>query len=474
MATAENTRRQTAATGVAAAAFAVTVAMAFLMGTLPQMACVAAATAGCLVTLGCSFVARSGDRYRVLRHSGDVDLGGISASLPNGYDLHQFAMTSRDGEPRLAGYVTCPIADKMIVMNSYQVDMQGNYQAPGSVAEFAGYLAKEDPGMPPVGPDVPDGERVAALAGDVSPIMLATGRKIPLLAATRRDALMTDEAFDKVVATTGISGSIVFDGCSLSLSEFGALMPVSQTGTANIVTAHTVIVSSDGYLGFMRGTRSDPAHYHMLVPSASCPIPVRYAGKRTLQDVVLGAVNDEVRRQWGVEDEVPVGSSLVGMARIVERNGATEFYALTRVGMSMGHLLKAKRDDRIVPADGMMNPWLGGVHDAEECAERLARTAYTVLDSSVNDMSVSLAALLGAVFDALADDDMRHRIMRRMGYEAGAQDMQQDAVSEIAQAEMMESASMAAVGNTRPTSVEEILASHGNTGRIEAQGRSDG
>jgi hypothetical protein len=50
--------------------------------------------------------------------------------------------------------------------------------------------------------------------------------------------LMTDEAFDKVVATTGINGTIVFDGCSLSLSEFGALMPVSQTGTANVISVH--------------------------------------------------------------------------------------------------------------------------------------------------------------------------------------------------------------------------------------------
>ena len=474
MAMARNTRKQVVATGVGIAAFALTVTMAFMADMLPKAACIAIATAGCLVTLGCALIVRSKDWYRVLRHSGDVDLGGISASLPNGYDLHNFAMTSRDGEPRLAGYVTCPIADKMIVLNSYQVNLQGNYHAPNDVAMFAEHLAAENPEMPPVGVDIPEDEHVAALAGDVSPVMLATGRKIPLLAATRRDALMTDEAFDKVVATTGINGTIVFDGCSLSLSEFGALMPVSQTGTANVISVHTVIISSDGYLGFMRATNADPAHHRMIVPSASCPVPVRYAEMRTLQDVLLGAVNDEVRRKWGIPDDLPVGSSLVGMARIIERNGATEFYALTRIGRSMGRLLRSKRDDRIVPADGMMNPWLADVRDAEECAERLARTAYTVLDSSVNNMSVSLAALLGAVFDALADDGMRHRIMRRLGYEDGSHDRQYDDVSEIAEEEMMESASMAAVGNTRPSTVEEILASHGNTGRFDVQGRNDG
>ena len=469
MAMARNTRKQIVAAGVGTAAFALTVTMAFMAGTLPQTVCIVIATAGCLVTLGCMFVVRSGDRYRVLRHSGDVDLGGISASLPNGYDLHQFAMTSRNSEPRLAGYVTFPVADKMIVLNSYQVNLQGDYRIPGSVAEFADHLAAENPEMPPVGVDIPESDRVVALAGDVSPVMLATGRKIPLLAATRRDTMVTDEAFDKVVATTGIKGTIVFDGCSLSLSEFGALMPVSQTGTANVISVHTVIISSDGYLGFMRATNADPAHHRLIVPSTSCPVPTRYAEMKTLQDMLLGAANDAVRRRWGIPDDIPVGSSLVGMARIVERNGATEFYALTRVGRSMGRLLRSVRDDRIVPADGMMNPWLADVHNAEECSERLARTAYTVLDSSVNDMSVSLAALLGAVFDALADDGMRHRIMRRLGYENSSHDRQYDEVSEIVEEEMMESASMAAVGNTRPSTVEEILASHGNTGRFDAQ-----
>lgn len=407
---------------IATVAFIGAVAAAFLISTKAIGIAIAVTLAMTLVLFACLFSMRGDDRYRVVRHSGDIDFDAMSSMLGAGSFLHKFEMSSSDtSEVRMAGYVSNPTVDRLFVSNPYHVEVVGRYQLPDMMVPYERYLASDidrDEASPW---DDEYAEGVVGLAGDLTTTMLATGKSIPVTIADAHDMMITDGAFDRVVATTGINGTILFDGCSMSIADGGFLLPTSQSGNVNAIMAHSIILTSDGYIAFMEGTQHSRQHEGKVVPSVSCLLHASdIESTASIQDAIVMAIHAATRREYALDETVPLGSSVLGLARIVERNGATEFYAITRVGQTMGQLIAHHASRESVPAGSLMRPLLAGAQDENEMAELLARVAYTLIDSTSIAMSVSLAGLASALYEDMGNNKVKGKIMRRLGYSRGA------------------------------------------------------
>lgn len=403
----------------------------FLSGSAigPAIAVTLGAT---IVQFVCLFLMRGDDRYRVVRHSGDIDFDAMSSMLGGGSFLHKAEMSSAEaGEVRMAGYVSNPTVDRLFATNPYYVEVVGRYQLPSMMLPYVRYLAA-DVGEGDDQPEDDQSDSIIGLAGDLTTAMLATGKNIPVTVATTQDMSITDGAFDRVVATTGLRGTIVFDGCSMSIAEGGFLLPTSQSGNVNAVTAHSLVLTSDGYIAFMQGTDHDPHHEGKVVPSVSCLVHLSdIEAAASFQDAIVMAVHKAVRAEYSLGEQVPVGSSVLGLARIIENNGATEFYAITRVGQTMAQLIAGHANRKTQPAATLMKPWLSEAVNDLQLSETLSRVAYTMMDSSSISMSVSMAALSSALFEAMGNNKVRGRIMHRLGYSQGANPTVTDATEDL-------------------------------------------
>lgn len=460
---------------VAVAAFAASIFGAFILSAKTIGIAIALVLGMTLVLFGCLFAMRGDDRYRVVRHSGNIDFDAMSSMLGAGSFLHAFAMSAPKGESvRMAGYVSNPTVDRLFVTNPYHAEVIGRYELPDMMVPYERYLTADIAGDPSAHDDH-DGEDVVGLAGDLTTTMLATGKNIPVTLASTHDVNVTDHAFDRVVATTGLNGTILFDGCSMSIAEGGFLLPTSQSGNVNEIQAHSVIMTEDGYVAFMEGTKADASHEGLVVPSVSCSVHASdISSTATFQDAIILALHKATRRLYSLGEDIPLGSSTLGLARIVERNGATEFYAITRVGATMGQLIASHDNAFSVPAQNLMEPWLAGAQNANQMAESLARVAYTLMDGGSVSMSVSMAGLMSALFEDMGNAKLKSKIMRRLGY--GTDDTTQvsandpsselrDIVTNVASKAMSDSGKISA-GDTAGAMMMARKITFGNAGAV--------
>lgn len=401
-------------------AFAGSVAAAFLVSTKAIGIAIAVTLAMTLVLFACLFVMRGDDRYRVVRHSGDIDFDAMASMLGAGSFLHHAEMTSPGtSEMRLAGYVSNPTVDRLFITNPYYVEVVGIYERPHMMRPYESCLRTDIYEDEDVLRD-PQGGEILGLAGDLTTTMLATGRSIPVTRVTADDMAMTDGAFDRVVATTGLHGTVLFDGCSMSMADGGFLLPTSQSGNANAIMAHSVIITSDGYLALMEDEPRCGAQEGRIVPTVSCLVHMEDIEQSvSFQDAIVLAVHKAARAAYSIAPEIPIGSSVLGLARIIERNGATEFYAITRVGATMGQLVAGQAFGGIRPAMQLTQNLLAGVTDENEIADRLSRIAYMLRDTTSISLSVSMAALASALFEAMGNPKTKNRVMHRLGYASG-------------------------------------------------------
>lgn len=417
---------------IAIVAFVTSVIGAFVLSTKMIGIAIVVTLAMTLVLFACLFAMRGDDRYRVVRHSGDIDFDAMSSMLGAGSFLHKFEMSAPLGsDVRMAGYVSNPTVDRLFVTSPYHVEVIGRYELPDMMIPYERYLSADlDGDAATVRHD--NGDDVVGLAGDLTTTMLATGKNIPVTLADVQDVTVTDYAFDRVVATTGINGTILFDGCSMSIADGGFLLPTSQSGNVNEITAHSVLITADGYMAFMEGTANDPVHEGRVVPSVSCSLHAGdIAATASFQDAIVFALHKATRREYDLDESCQIGSSMLGLARIVERNGATEFYAITRTDRTIGQLIAGHDNTYSVPVRDLMRPWLAGAQNDNQMAELLARVAYTLLDSSSVSMSVSMAGLVSALFEGMGNAKVKGTVMRRLGYGGDAPAAASDPTNDI-------------------------------------------
>lgn len=455
---------------VATVAFLASVAGAFIVSTNAIGMAIVVTLAMTLVLFACLFAMRGDDRYRVVRHSGNIDFDAMSSMLGVGSFLHKFEMSAPLGSPvRIAGYVSNPTVDRLFVTTPYHAEVIGRYELPDMMVPYEKYLAADlDGDISNVRHDA-DGDDVVGLAGDLTTTMLATGKSIPLILASVHDVTVTDSAFDRVVATTGLNGTILFDGCSMSIAEGGFLLPTSQCGNVNEIVIHSVIVTADGYLALMEGTAKDPAHEGRVVPSVSCSLHASdIEATASFQEAIVFALHKATRREYNLDESMQIGSSMLGLARIVERNGATEFYAITRTDRTIGQLIASHDNTFSVPANDLMRPWLAEAQNENQMAELLARVAYTLIDSGNVSMSVSMAGLASALFEDMGNAKVKGVVMRRLGYGGEAVVAASDPSEELRDIVTQAMHSPGATGNLNNTSAVRFAQqiTFGGTGAI--------
>ena len=242
-------------------------------------------------------------------------------------------------------------------------------------------------------------------------------KPIKMYTVSRSAVQVTDDAFSKIIINKlKIHDKVVFDGHSLCLDDEGRLIPFSQSGSANEVDIHSLMISNDGYLMFRRGKQSHPLFPNKVISSAACSfLPEEVDVSRPVQESMIESIHNKIHVLYDFPDTVDTKSSFVGYARIIERGEAPEFYCITRVNLGKDELIACHEDSTAEFVDEALTEMVPMLDSVDNAALYIARSITALRESLPRDISLSTSALLLAVEDAFYDVRIAGKALRRIG-----------------------------------------------------------
>lgn len=242
---------------------------------------------------------------------------------------------------------------------------------------------------------------VLGLAEDITSEMLMEEHNLRLHPMSRSMVQITDDAFGKVVYDA--DGNVAMDGHELSITKRGTLLPIGRSLSANEIDIHALVVTEDGWVVWRRGTNRHPLYPNLECTSASASLESRHLKlDMRFQAVINDCIRERIRQNYGLTDDVGVYCCTIGMARIIGRNGAPEFYVLCKVNMPKDELLAHYADNTCIPVPyklyGERNKPINSYNDSE-----LPYALWRHVDRRIglDDASISASAMVVMVYEAM-------------------------------------------------------------------------
>lgn len=192
-----------------------------------------------------------------------------------------------------------------------------------AVAEVAVRLRRD------AGQMVWDG-RVVRLDHDLEPAVLWT-RPVGLRETLFVAGLATNELFGADV-TRVRSGDVLLRGCDLSVGPDGRLLPLTGSAQANIIGISTIGILAGEHPQVIlvgQGARN-AASGGLIAPSGSGSLePDDVSRGGSLQEVLAGAMERELREESHVPANVGIRTFITGYGRWVQRGAKPEFFGVS-------------------------------------------------------------------------------------------------------------------------------------------------
>lgn len=290
------------------------------------------------------------------------------------------------------------------------------YILPDSVLPYAGILKEDRNKALSKHEALRPNKEVVGLRSDIDPnVFTQDVPSVDVIALNRYSVQVTDDAFNKfIVNKKKVSDKIVFDGRKLALDESGHLRSFTASKMANQIDIHTLIISSDGYIMIARGTDEHPLRAGKTISSVACSLLPSELDERPIQESMIDSIHAKIKVSFALPEQTVMASSFCGMARIINRGGAPEFYCITRIGMTKEQLIKAHRDATSTFIFGGQDiPSINWEFD--DIRGYIANTMDSTLSQNATDLSVSAAAMFCAVGDSMRDKATAGKILRRIG-----------------------------------------------------------
>lgn len=185
---------------------------------------------------------------------------------------------------------------------------------------------------------------ILGLASDITPPADKEPEPVLLRRVGYFDGLCTNELGSSVLRSRR-QRRVVLDGPRLVMDSEGRLRPLADSWCANGIGISTVAFTTDGRLLVVTQSRRNVPSGNRLAPSGSGSAePKDLAGASSLGDVVIAAMEREMREECGLRDEIDVETRVLGWGRWLERGARPEFFGVSRLACSSDQL-------RILPAE---------------------------------------------------------------------------------------------------------------------------
>ena len=401
--------------------FFLTICCVFLANVIPIYIAAALSAIFLIITFICAFKIKTSSQdgdLRVVKNPKPVDVEAIERYLADDEKVYTVDNNNASEIPEV--YVYSFAASKEFVMNPFEAVADTKlYEFPEEILDYTMFLKdsrdKELSKFAALRPD----KSVMGLRSDLDLETLRTKAPFVLSSIYRSSTQLTDDSFNKVIYNRDkINKKVVFNGRSLCLDSNGALKKISETKTANEIDIHTIIISSDGYIMFRKGTKLHPLFADQVVTSASCSlIPSGIDYSLPIQDSMISVLHQKISQIYNLSlNDVEISSSFCGFARIVTRCGAPEFYAITRIDLTKDEIM-AKHNDETACfiEDWHTTSLVSELSDSIDAPDYISRAMKTIMETMSTRMSVSSAALFNSVYEAMSDDETSTKILQRIG-----------------------------------------------------------
>lgn len=398
--------------------FMLDVACVLLFGVIDSLIVLALMGALSIACLFCSFQITQSSKTEeliVFDNPTPIPTESIEQGLNDGMQLY-----GRDGKAE-DGNVNCyamsaKVNHMFVRFPIWAKVSEKDYELPESVLPYVAYL--KDYRNASLADSIalrPD-KGVAGLASDITAKMFESEHPfVNVNIVSRYSVQVTDDAFDKLIMNKKkISNKIVFDGRKLGLDESGALKGFAESGCASEMDIHSLLISSDGYMMLAVGTDSHPIAPKQLISSASCSLLPAEIESRPIQESMISSIHSKLRVSYNIPEETTLASSFCGFARMLPRGGAPEFYCLTRIGMTKDEIIAALKDETMCFDNRFLRPVVPELA-GDAAQQEIQEAIIYVADVAGDDVSLSAAALMRAVADAMIDTPTARKILRRLG-----------------------------------------------------------
>ena len=317
------------------------------------------------------------------------------------------------------GYIMSTEVNKLFVLNPIWVHVSDElYRLPEQTVPWAAYLRdyrhKELTKYAALRPD----KAVVGLASDIDKKLFESEKPtIEMHKLTRYAVQITDDAFGKKILNSKKKGpdKTVFDGREPAMDDEGHLLPLSKSQLGHEVDIQTLIVSSDGYLMFSRGTKEHPLRPERVIASAACSFLPSEVQDRPVQESMIESIHNKIRVLYDIPDGTDMRSSFCGFVRILSRGGSPEFYCMTRLDMTKDEIIKAHRDPTSEFVEELLKDMVPELDSVEDASEYVADAIVSLQKAFSGDISLSASAMLSVIIDAMHDPLVAGKVMRRIG-----------------------------------------------------------
>ena len=407
----------------AVACFICAVASTMMLNLIDPKIALALIAVFAIATVVCAFqIKETGktEKFSVKENTKPLEMLPIANSLSDG-----FALYGRDGG-RLRGdtdacFVMSHEVNRLFTTRPLWVTIPNElYHLPDGTIPYTAYLKENrDKELSKYAALRPD-KAVMSLHSDIDLKLFESEHPTVIMKKVSRYAVqVSDDAFNKIIVNKANGNEIVFNGRSQSIAENGSLLSLANATGANEVDIHSLIISSDGYIMFARGTAEHPLRPDKVIASAACSLLPSELQKRPVQESMIDSIHNKIKELYDIPAGTDMKSSFCGFARILQRGGAPEFYCLTRIDMTKNQLIKAHNDPTSEFIDDILMAMVPDLENVEDAARYIADAVNVLRKAVEKDISISGSAMLNAITDAMCDKEMSEKVLLRTGVIAG-------------------------------------------------------
>ena len=376
-----------------------------------------------IATVVCAFqIKETGktEKFQVKRNPKALEMLPIANGLTDG-----FALYGRDGG-RLHGdtdecFVMSHDVNRLFATKPIWVRIPDElYHLPDGTIPYTAYLKENrDKELSKYAALRPD-KAVMSLHSDINLALFESDHPVVDMKKVSRYAVqVSDDAFNKVIINKANGNEVVFDGRFQAIAEDGSLLSLADATGANEVDIHSLIISSDGYIMFARGTAEHPLRADKVIASAACSLLPSELQNRPVQESMIQSIHNKINELYNIPTGTDIKSSFCGFARILQRGGAPEFYCLTRIDMTKDELIAAHNDPTSEFIDNILMAMVPDLDNVEDAARYIADAVNVLRKAVEKDISISGSAMLNAITDAMCDKEMSEKVLLRTGVIAG-------------------------------------------------------
>ena len=205
---------------------------------------------------------------------------------------------------------------------------------------------------------------------------------------------VTNELTGRIVTELD-TGVTVYDGISMVVTD-GVLRDLEESQLSNHIGGSSLAFTSDGSLIVTRQSAESAKEPNNLAPSGSGSADLADARDcTTIGELALRSINRELTEECGVGEEM-IASRLCGYARILQRGGKPDFFAISRMSKPASALRVRSHERAFVDSHQVVPVDL-------EDADRLRASLRSIPDRLEGVPSFVLLLALRIVDDLLAE-----------------------------------------------------------------------